>query len=52
MELRIEEVGMWRIFALLCLPWPLLLLFLLYKQLLKRYETPSLISLLRSAGRL
>lgn len=41
---------MWRTFALLCLPWPLLLLFFLYKQLLKRYETRNLISRLRSAG--
>jgi len=48
-DLRIEEVEMWRTFALLCLPWPLLLLFALYKQLLKRYETRNLISRLRSA---
>jgi hypothetical protein len=45
-----EEVEMWRTFALLCLPWPLLLLLVVYKQVLKHYETRSLISRLRSAG--
>jgi hypothetical protein len=41
---------MWRTFILLCSPWPLLVLFLTYKQLRKRYEVHSLISRLRSSG--
>jgi len=41
---------MWQELGLLCLPLPLLLLFLAYKQLLKRYETRTLLSRLRSSG--
>jgi hypothetical protein len=41
---------MWQILGLFCLPLPLLLLFLAYKQLLERSETRTLISRLRSAG--
>jgi len=43
----ITGVEMWRTLVLLCLPWPLLLLFVLYKQLAKRYEIRSLIRQLR-----
>ena len=40
---------MWQELGLFCLPLPLLLFFLAYKQLLRRYETRTLISRLRSA---
>jgi hypothetical protein len=41
---------MWQELGVLCLPLPLLLLFLVYKQRLKRCETRTLISRLRSTG--
>jgi hypothetical protein len=41
---------MWQTLALLSLSWPLLLLFLLCKQLPKRYESHNLISRPSSAG--
>ena len=50
MELVEKKVEMWRTLILFGLPWPLLLLFLAYKQVLKRYEIRSLISRLRSSG--
>jgi hypothetical protein len=45
-----QEIEMWQELGVLCLPLPLLLLFLVYKQRLKRCETRTLISRLRSAG--
>jgi len=43
---------MWRTLVLLCLPWPWLLLFVLYKQLAKHYEIRSLILRQRLLGAL
>lgn len=47
-----EEVEMWQKTMLPVLPWPLLLLFLAYKQWDKHREIHSLVSRLRSSGAL